>query len=384
MLAISIHSTAALASNIRFYVIGLLTLLALGACSQKQSFSDAQRCEPYQGLQPLCDFQAPEDLALLPDQSGIIVSEFGQMGDIEGKISLLNLDTMEKRVLYDAASSNDLKSPNAIWGGTECTEAAQFSPHGIDLAQRPSGRWQLLVVNHGGRESVEFFELKKDLNNQWQLQWAGCVEADDDSLYNDIAATQDGFVVSRMMSRDAGAFGMLDYFFGKVTGQLLRWSLADGFSGVAQSESVMANGVVYARDSGLAFVNAYGEDKLKVMDVEQQVLVKSIPMVSADNSNWDVTHPGKILVASHDFKLLDMIGCMSEGSSNCPSEFEIIEVDSESLATKVLFKTDGNYFGAGTAAVRLGDQLFIGSFTGQRLLIAPVGYGVVDASAAKK
>ena len=29
-----------------------------------------------------------------------------------------------------------------------------------DLPQRPDGAWMLLSINHGGRESVEFFEIQ--------------------------------------------------------------------------------------------------------------------------------------------------------------------------------------------------------------------------------
>src|SRR5215813_10092369 len=38
----------------------------------------------------------------------------------------------------------------------------KFRPHGIDVSLRPDGRVELYVVNHGGTESVEVFEVHLD------------------------------------------------------------------------------------------------------------------------------------------------------------------------------------------------------------------------------
>jgi len=105
-------------------------------------------------------------------------------------------------------------------------------------------------------------------------------------------------------------------------------------------------------------------------------VLHELDIPSADNTNWDINRPGKLLIASHEVNMLDMMGCMSDASKNCPAKFEIIELDINDYSTRTLFRSDGKYYGAGTAALRVGEQLFIGSFTGERLLVAPVGYGV--------
>ena len=43
---------------------------------------------------------------------------------------------------------------------------------------------QLYVVNHGGRESIEMFELLR-VGGTWELAWHGCVVSADP--YNDVA-----------------------------------------------------------------------------------------------------------------------------------------------------------------------------------------------------
>lgn len=355
-----------------------LLLSSLMACGGKTGdvSGDFDACAPFEGLTPVCGFQSPEDLALLPDDSGILVSEFGQMGETEGVISVLNLSNRQRTVLYSADSSNDLRVNNAIWGDAKCDEPEQFSPHGIDLAQRPGGRWQLLVVNHGGRESIEMFELLQSGDQPWSLIWRGCVEAPDDSAFNDVAALSNGFVTTRMMSRDSGIGGMIDYFLGRDTGFLWQWNLNDGFTKVRNSEGVMPNGVVADITGTTVYLNIYGEDHLRILDRTTGTIIRELSIRSADNTNWDKGRPGKLLVASHEFDMLDMLSCMGDGKANCSAEFDIIEVDSDDFSQQLLFRSDGNFYGAGTAALRVGDELYIGSFTGQRILIAPVGYGV--------
>ena len=51
------------------------------------------------------------------------------------------------------------QSAVAIWGDPIVLSQKLF-PTWFDLVQRPSGRWQLLVVNRTERDRIEFFELR--------------------------------------------------------------------------------------------------------------------------------------------------------------------------------------------------------------------------------
>ena len=63
--------------------------IGLSGC-QSDSVLDVDLCQPYDGLTPLCGYQSPEDLALLPDSSGLLVSEFGQMGETGPVIDIID------------------------------------------------------------------------------------------------------------------------------------------------------------------------------------------------------------------------------------------------------------------------------------------------------
>ena len=50
----------------------------------------------------------------------------------------------------------------------------------VEVGLRADGQWQVLAVNHGGRESVEFFQLLEE-SEGYRLAWRGCALAPPDS-----------------------------------------------------------------------------------------------------------------------------------------------------------------------------------------------------------
>ncbi len=52
----------------------------------------------------------------------------------------------------------------------------------------------------------------------------------------------------------------------------------------------------------------------------------------------------------------------------CPIAFAIVELDPETLATAILFEKPGAPMGAGTVGLKVDSMLFIGSFSGNRIL----------------
>jgi hypothetical protein len=87
-----------------------LTWTALTGCHSDHSES-VDLCQPHEGLTPICGFQSPENLALLPDKSGLLVSEFGQMGDEDGRLSMLSVSDGECTVLYESDMPSDSTAP---------------------------------------------------------------------------------------------------------------------------------------------------------------------------------------------------------------------------------------------------------------------------------
>src|SRR5262245_53710183 len=110
-----------------------LLLLGLVACGSVEPITS---CDPIGGAIPLCGFQNPEDLALLPDGRYVIVSEYGDNGMRPGRISLLDLRSGRHESLF---AGGEGAGPGP-WGDPDCeAPSSAFSPHGIHLSKRADG-----------------------------------------------------------------------------------------------------------------------------------------------------------------------------------------------------------------------------------------------------
>lgn len=134
----------------------LVSSIFLVACSNPGDFT-VDNCEAKGDLEPICGLQSPEDLAVLPDQKHILLSQLGNMGEYPGSIGLFDTETRTTRKLFP---NQEPASHTELWGDTTCATppGSKFSPHGSHLHQLADGRWRYLVINHGAREAVEMFE----------------------------------------------------------------------------------------------------------------------------------------------------------------------------------------------------------------------------------
>jgi hypothetical protein len=338
--------------------------LALGCGGGAQP---VRSCEPVGNARPLCGFHNPEDLVALPGGASLLVSEYGGLeGERPGAISRLDLATESRSVLYRGGDGGE---PRPGWGDPSCPgPPAQFSPHGIDRVRRADGALALLAVNHAGRESIEFFEVEGDGAS---LAWRGCAVAPEQIWWNDVVATPDGgFYASHMLPRRTGLGQLYELFRAAVlhrpTGCVLRWTAADGFSKVRGSDVVFANGIALSPDGSSLFVNSSLGDGLRRISLASGELEAQVSLPALDNLAWG--SDGQLYAASLTAPLLEVQACNDLESGACPAAFEIVRVDPRTLATAVVYRGAGAPMGGGTVGLRVGDDLFIGSFAGDRVL----------------
>ncbi|MFT5605693.1 MAG: hypothetical protein ACI9G5_002664, partial [Paracoccaceae bacterium] len=229
--------------------IAVATLFLWG-CDAQSDFS----CEAVNGRVPICGLQAPEDIEVSPDQRFLILSQFGGInGDDVGSLALFDPVNDSHSILYPPEQSLSVKEK---WGSDTCPgePGAAISPHGIHLSQRSDGRWQLLVVNHGGRESVEFFEWQAE---PYRLNWRGCVVLPEESFLNDVVATPDGgFLVTQMFPKD-NIWAMLRSFAGAEKGHVWRWRPGKAVDIQPGSVGAFPNGIQISKDGKTLFLNLY-------------------------------------------------------------------------------------------------------------------------------
>jgi hypothetical protein len=327
-------------------------------------------CAAAGAAQPLCGFQNPEDLVALPGGRALLVSEYGGMTDAKpGRISRLDLATGERTVLFEAGTG--VEPAAAGWGDPACREApVAFSPHGIDLVLRDDGRHALLVVNHAARESVEIFEVLEP-DGAARIAWRGCVIPPAGSSLNEVAGLRDGgLLVSHMLPRRDGLLQAWELakaaLFGAASGHVIEWSPATGFSVVPGSECALANGVAVSKDGARVFVNATLGGTLRAIDRRSGRLLHELPVASPDNLSW--AEDGRLLVASLTGGPLEVSACDGIAGGACPTPFEILAVDPETFASELVYRSDGATMGAGTVGLRVGSELFVGTFAGDRIL----------------
>ena len=354
---------------------------ALIACAALLACGGAEPivlCEAERGIRPVCGLQNPEDLVVLPDGT-LLLSQMGQMdGSASGGLAHFDPDSERATALFPSGGIGSLPDVGsgamAGWGAADCPgpPGAAFSPHGIDLARRPDGALQLLVVNHGGRESVEFFEVLGTAGKT-QVEWRGCAVPEPPHFLNDVAALPDGgFVVSHMFPKSSGAESLwhsLRGILGFDVGYVLEWDAEGGFRELPGSAGPMPNGVAVSPDGRHVFVNLYIGGEVRRLARDGSEPPASVEIVRPDNLSW--APDGRLLIASHIGPFGDMMACNGLESGACALEFAIVALDPVTMETEVVFQNAGAPMGAGTTAVQRGDELFIGSFAGDRIIRTP-------------
>lgn len=349
--------------------LSLLISLALGTAPAVPAFADSDpACQAVGAARPVCGFQNPEDLVALPGGEAVLVSEYGAMeGGRPGRLSMLVLSDDTRRVLFEGG---DAAGDQATWGDPTCPgpPGPAFSPHGIHLGRRPGGELQLLAVQHGDRESLEFFEVAGS-GAQAELHWRGCVIAPGKAWLNSVAALPEGgLVTTEMMPR--GDMEDLQESFASADpprGQVWEWQRGRGWNALPGTASILPNGIEVSPDGRELFVNASGDGRVIAVSRASQQVVRSAAVPSTDNARW--APDGRLLVASLLADTADFQSCLEiEAGEFCPLEFQIVAIDPKSMQTEVLYRNQGAPMGAGTVGLQVGDELLIGSFAGDRIL----------------
>jgi len=357
-------------SRWRWLRAGFAAFLWGAATACAPSHPQVVECRDTEQIRALCGFQNPEDLALLPGGQEVVVSQFGSMdGTRAGNLAIFDAQTEDSAIAYTGSGSSTGGGEGGVWGDPACPGPpnAHFSPHGIDLDALPGSGLRLLVVNHGSREAVEFFEVRPGTPFP-TIRWRGCAPAPKDAFFNDVVHLPGGgFLVTHMMPRGSGAWGLLKAAAGVDTGNVYAWQPGGGYTVVQGTSAPFPNGIELSPDGRHIYLNAYSSGEVLKIDRASGELLGSAQVESPDNVTWG--SDGRLLVASHRGGLSDQLGCMELEHGACGMEFAIVAVNPLTMETETLLLQAGPPMGAGTVALDLGGgDLLIGSFASDRML----------------
>jgi len=361
----------------------MLAAMALAGCTTAEILD----CRAANGLTPDCRFENPEDFAVSPAGTALILSEMGRGGleSRQGRLVAYYPDPAgsgrgEPRILWPrSAASRDgvvmaataaVPAAPAALGDPSCKALGagdRLVPHGIDLERLADGRHALYVVNHGVRESIEIFEVIDD-GRTVALEPRGCVLAPPDATTNDVVALRDGgFRVSDSFRRSENVIlsGLRMRYGSHRPGFAWEWHPGRGYSRIAGTEVAYANGIEKSNDERYVYLNAYFENKIIKVDTRSGARVGEAAVAGPDNVTW--SGDGRLLVASHHAGTFDLLKCLRIERGNCGFRFNIVEVDPETLQTRVLLDQEGPPMGAATVALPFRGRLYLGTFAGDRI-----------------
>lgn len=326
-------------------------------------------CVPKGNARPICAFSNPEDMVALPGEQAILIGEYGASAATTGRLLVFELDSEKQHTVYRGGQGDGAAEPG--WGDPACTTPPdeRFNSHGIDLVRRDDGRLQLLVIQHGSREAVELFEVMGSGIN-WRVEWRGCVPAPPNASLNSVAAIANGdFYTTQMTPLEPP----VDFSKGipeQITGHVHAWSQSDtSFRKIGGTDAAVPNGIVTSPDGRFVYMTATGEHSVRKVEAATGRELGRAAVDSPDNARW--TADGRVLIASlaRDLTAEDLGACPRIQRGACSIPFKIVVLDPESMTiVETLYATDGAPMGAGTVGLRVGDELFIGSYHGDRIL----------------
>ncbi|MBN2242815.1 MAG: SMP-30/gluconolactonase/LRE family protein [Acidobacteria bacterium] len=343
--------------NVPLLLLCLLTLRP-SADAQPGAFNPALlECGRHGEAEIICGTWAPEDLERTPDGRFLVVAKMDQ-GEYGG-LDLFELATKAfTRIPLSAGKRPD-------WGDPACTDSIgrRIQPHGLSLSRRTSGEWQLYVVNHNVRESMEMYEVLPD-GGSWKLAWRGCVLARE--AYNDVASLPDGsFVATRPQALHKNGQNL---FGGEPSGNVVVWNAGNGERTLPGSEYGFPNGVLVSGDGRFAFISGWTTRDLYKYDLKAEKEVARCEFnFMPDNLTW--TPEGGILAAGIKGVSGD---CPPESGNPCLQGFVVAEIDPETLASRIFYDNSGKALINGVSvALAAGDAVYVGSFQGDRVVQLP-------------
>ena len=311
-------------------------------------------CEKENGIQPYCGISSPEDVVPIPGTPLLIASQL-----LEDNATFVLFDTKSQQYQQLTPLANASYPPAKQRGDTACKPPSPDSAfHGIDLIRNADGSLSLLAVYHGELDSVQWFDVML-VDTTIDLQWQGCVTIPEHTVLNDVAALPQGRFAATASARVVKTMNK--------PWQVIQWQSNRGLSTVMDFSTGYGNGINFSAEGKFLYINDMTNGKVIKANSETGDILAEVAVAHPDNNSW--TDDGHLLVTSLVFDNVDqVIGCIKNRDSHCNLPFIVTQLDPVTMTVKELYRYDGKtIFGGATVAVRLGEQLYLGSFAGNRI-----------------
>jgi DNA-binding beta-propeller fold protein YncE len=355
----------------RRITIALIAMTLLLFASSKVIAAD-KPCTSQGNLKFICGIFNAEDLVQVPGTKWIIGSGFAGGGAPIGRLHLIDSRTKRWSTLFPGTSPK-MQLDKATYGACPgAPDLAKFSGHGLNIKAESDGTDMLYVVNHGGRDSIEFFKVEPK-GAEPTVIWVGCAVMPAHTWPNSVAPLRDGgMVVTNMFDPDdKKASDKMNA--GEVTGSVYEWHSTGGYKLVPNSEMSGDNGIEVSRDGKWIYVAAWGNKEVVRLSREDGSAKRTALPAGflVDNLRW--APDGKLMVAGQNLPAKDVFGCFESKNERCTQPWRVLRWDTATMKLEPVLSEAGNpEFGDATVALEMGNDLYIGTFRGDRIAYTPI------------
>lgn len=327
----------------------------------------AQACPADSELAYICGVQKPEDVLRLADTPFLVSSGFApgaglKLVDTRRRVAEPWFTGAVEQVVRDAAAWPQCPGP---------LDPALFNARGLSLSRLDDGKWRLLAVNHGGRESIEVFDVDLAAPRP-RLAWRGCLPMPPGQVANAVARFADGTVLATVLTAPGTTIG--DFMNGKPTGAVWQWRPGDmAFREVPGTRLPGNNGLEVDPDQRHFYVVAFGWHAVVVFDranTRRPLRRIVAPDFMPDNVHWS---EGRLLAAGMRLDepacggLRRVTGRVADPML-CHRGWVVgaLDLAAGRIATVAYGHPQPGFSGL-SAAVQVDDTLWLGSFQADRL-----------------
>src|SRR5688572_21888373 len=324
-------------------------------------------CAPAAGLTFICGLQNPEDVVPVPGTRWLLIS-----GMAPGA-GLNVVDTQAKavRALYSPGTAGSRADKTRFANCPGPLDPKQAVLHGFALRPAAGGRYTVYATNHGGRESIEVFELTVGAGAAATpaATWIGCVLLPPKLAANSVAAFSDGTLVATVLILPGRTFE--DAFAGRNTGIVLQWTPGTPrFVELKGTELVANNGIETSPDDRDFYVASTSTRRVYAFS---RAKPGAGPLRFAQLKDF-----GPDNVRMSDNRLItaglvdDEPACggrpKDEKGIRCPMGYAVAAIDPKTMTATEIARGPRTPSFTGTAmAALVNNELWLGSFFADRL-----------------
>lgn len=347
----------------------MISIVAVCFAAPTHAQRDGDDCGASGGFDFVCGPRNAEDLVHVAGTDWIIAS-----GMAEGAgFALIDAQAGTWSALGFGQDHDATAFPGCPVPPSEAT----LNTHGLNLRAGEGGQSTLHVVGHGAREAIEVFDVDAT-GDRPELTWRGCVPMPDGLAANSVASFADGSLLATVLIMPGKTFA--DSIAGRPTGAVFEWSPGrQGFELVRGSELPSNNGIEVSADGTEFYVASSGFQTIVAFSHENPTRqLRTTQPLPFTPDNVHMGEDGRLLTAGmkndepecggkpgpeHDLERL----------STCPRGTIAIAVDPSTMDYEVLIETPADErFSNATMALVVDDEVWIGTFSGDRIAHGPV------------